>query len=68
MFPYGGLEEVKHQQQSAGEIAVKAGDDPVGWYFRYAELDKVVFVNNYLLSTNLYPSVNSEQLSVQRRR
>jgi hypothetical protein len=26
-------------------------------------LDKVIFVNNYLLSTNLYPSISSEQIS-----
>jgi hypothetical protein len=26
-------------------------------------LDKVAYVNNYLLSTNLYPSVNNDQLS-----
>ncbi len=60
---YGGLEEVKHLNSPLAEVVVKAVMKPVGWYFRYSELDKVVFVNNYLLSTNLYPSVNSEQLS-----
>lgn len=61
---YGGLEEVKHLNSPLAEVVVKAVMKPVGWYFRYSELDKVVFVNNYLLSTNLYPVVNSEQLSV----
>jgi len=60
---YGGLEEVKHLNSLLAEVVVKAMMKPVGWYFRYSELDKVVFVNNYLLSTNLYPSVNSDQLS-----
>ena len=60
---YGGLEEVKHLNSPLAEVVVKAMMKPVGWYFRYSELDKVVFVNNYLLSTNLYPSVNSDQLS-----
>ncbi len=60
---YGGLEEVKHLNSPLAEVMVKAVMKPVGWYFRYSELDKVVFVNNYLLSTNLYPSVNSDQLS-----
>ncbi|MBI3153759.1 MAG: GNAT family N-acetyltransferase [Chloroflexi bacterium] len=60
---YGGFEEVKHLNNPLAEIVVKLIMNPVAWYFRYAELDKVVFVNNYLLSTNLYPSVNSDQLS-----
>jgi hypothetical protein len=61
---YGGLEEVKHLDNPLAEAMVKVLMKPVAWYFRQAELDKVVFVNNYLLSTNLYPSVNSNQLSV----
>lgn len=60
---YGAFEEVKHLNNKFAEIAVKFVMTPVSWYFRFAELDKVVFVNNYLLSTNLYPSINSDQLS-----
>ncbi|MFM8875819.1 MAG: GNAT family N-acetyltransferase [Anaerolineae bacterium] len=60
---YGAFEEVKHLNNRLAEIVVKLVMTPVSWYFRYAELDKVVFVNNYLLSTNLYPSVNSDQLT-----
>jgi hypothetical protein len=60
---YGGLEEVKHLNNPLAETVVKAIMKPIAGYFRYAELDKVVFVNNYLVSTNLYPSVNSDQLS-----
>jgi hypothetical protein len=60
---YGGYEEVKHLNNPPVEALIKFLMGPIAWYFRKAELDKVVYVNNYLLSTNLYPSVNSEQLS-----
>ena len=60
---YGGFEEVKHLNNPPVEALIKFIMNPVAWYFRRAELDKVVYVNNYLLSTNLYPSVNSGQLS-----
>ncbi len=60
---YGGFEEVKHLNNPPVEALIKLIMNPVAWYFRRAELDRVVFVNNYLLSTNLYPSVNSGQLS-----
>ncbi|MDP1548513.1 MAG: GNAT family N-acetyltransferase [Anaerolineales bacterium] len=61
---YGAFEEVKRLNNPLAEVAVKLIMTPVSWYFRHAELDKVVFVNNYLLSTNLYPAVKSEHLSV----
>jgi hypothetical protein len=60
---YGGYEEVKHLNNPPVEALVKLLMRPVAWYFRNAELDKVAYVNNYLLSTNLYPSVNRNQLS-----
>lgn len=60
---YGGYEEVKHLNNPPVEALIKWLMRPVAWYFRKADLDKVAYVNNYLLSTNLYPSVNSGQLS-----
>ena len=60
---YGGYEEVKHLNNPPVEALIKLLLFPVAWYFRKADLDKVAYVNNYLLSTNLYPSVNSDQLS-----
>ncbi len=60
---YGGYEEVKHLNNPPVEMLIKLLMRPIAWYFRNADLDKVVYVNNYLLSTNLYPSVNSGQLS-----
>jgi hypothetical protein len=60
---YGGFEEVKHLENPPLEALIKWIMNPVAWYFKRTELDKVVFVNNYLLSTNLYPSVGSDQIS-----
>jgi len=60
---YGAFEEVKHLNNPLAEAAVRLVMNPVALFFRYAELDKVVFVNNYLLSTNLYPSISSGQIS-----
>ena len=59
---YGGYEEVKHLNNPPVEALIKLLMRPVAWYFRQAELDKVVYVNNYLLSTNLYPSAGEDQL------
>jgi hypothetical protein len=60
---YGGYEEVKHLNNPFAKSLIQLLMGPIAWYFRKANLDKVVYVNNYLLSTNLYPSVNSDQLS-----
>lgn len=60
---YGAYEEVRHLNNRLVELAVRLVMTPVSLFFHYAELDRVVFVNNYLLSTNLYPSVSREQLS-----
>jgi len=59
---YGGFEEVKHLNNPPVEALIKLIMRPAAWYFRSTELDKVVYVNNYLLSTNLYPSIDVDQL------
>ncbi|MBI5354599.1 MAG: GNAT family N-acetyltransferase [Chloroflexi bacterium] len=60
---YGGFEEVKRLKNPPIEVLIKMILIPLAWYLRRAELNKVVYVNNWLFSTNLYPSVNSDQLS-----
>lgn len=55
---YGGYEEVKRLENPAGEALIRAALHPVAWYFRRAQLDRVVYVNNWLLSTNLYPALD----------
>jgi hypothetical protein len=59
---YGGFEEVKHLGNPPVEAIVKLIMHPAAWFFRFTELDKVVYVNNYLLSTNLYPSLTASQV------
>lgn len=60
---YGGLEEVKHLNNPPLEILIRLIMRPVARYFKSADLDKVVYVNNYLLSTNLYPSISNDQIT-----
>jgi len=60
---YGGYEEVKHLNDPQAEALIKMLLRPLACFFRFAEFDKVAYINNYLLSTNLYPQVNSDQLS-----
>ncbi len=61
---YGGFEEVRHLNKPLLEALIKSIMHPVAWLFRFTELDKVALVNNYLLSTNLYPSITATQLQV----
>ena len=46
---YGGYEEVKHLNNPLLETLVKFLMRPVAWYFKTSDLDKVVYINNYLL-------------------
>jgi len=60
---YGGYEEIKLIGNPFVEALIGSLLGPLSWFFRRAEFDRVAYVNNYMLSTNLYPSVNSDQLS-----
>jgi hypothetical protein len=59
---YGGLEEVKHLNNPPLEALVKLIMQPAARYFLHSQLDKVAYVNNYLLSTNLYPTITADQV------
>jgi hypothetical protein len=54
---YGGFEEVERLNNPIAEAALKAILTPIAAYFRRSDFDRVVYVNNWLLSTNLYPAV-----------
>ena len=61
---YGSFEEVHRQNNRWIETFLKLLVLPLAGYFRLAEFDRVVLVNNWLLSTNLYPSLSEEKLGI----
>ncbi len=61
---YGGFEEVERLNNPLAEFSIKLILRPLAWYFRRSDFDRVVYVNNWLLSTNLYPSITATQLEV----
>jgi hypothetical protein len=61
---YGGYEEVRHLENPPVEALIKLALHPVADWLRRRDFDRVVFVNNWLLSTNLYPSITATQLEV----
>ena len=61
---YGGYEEVRHLNKPFVERLVKLILQPVASFFRHNDFDRVAFVNNWLLSTNLYPAMTETQIEV----
>ncbi|MEP7357263.1 MAG: GNAT family N-acetyltransferase [Anaerolineales bacterium] len=55
-------EEFRHLRNPPVERLLRLLFGPLGGYLRAAQLDRVVYVNNWLLSTNLYPALNAEQV------
>jgi len=60
---YGGYEEVQRLKNPPLEWLIKLLLHPLAWYFRQSSFDRVVYVNNWLLSTNLYPKLTPEQIN-----
>lgn len=52
-----GQEEFRTLGNPAAEALLRALFRPLGAWFRRAAFDRVAFVNNWLLSTNLYPAL-----------
>jgi hypothetical protein len=61
---YGGYEEVRNLNKPFVERLVKLILQPVAANFRNNDFDRVAFVNNWLLSTNLYPAMTETQIEV----
>jgi hypothetical protein len=59
---YGALDEVKRLNNPPVEELIKLVMRPIAWYLRQSEFDKVAYVNNWLVSTNLYPPIEADQL------
>jgi len=60
---YGGYEEVQRLNNPPVEKAIRLLLIPMGAYFKHSHFDEVVFINNWLLSTNLYPSLNKDTIT-----
>jgi hypothetical protein len=59
---YGGFEEVERLNNPIAEAVIKGMLWLIAWWFRQSDFDRVVYVNNWLLSTNLYPSMPPTQI------
>jgi hypothetical protein len=62
-----GQEEFAALRNPPLEAALRLAFRPLAWYFRRAELDRVVYANNWLLSTNLYSALRAEQVTAALR-
>jgi hypothetical protein len=60
---YGGSEEVHRLNNPPLEKVIQLLLLPIGAWFRRSHFDQVVYVNNWLLSTNLYPHLDQTTLS-----
>ena len=58
-----GQEEFRELKNPPVEAALRALFRPIGWYFRRNLFDRVVYVNNWLLSTNLYPALSADVIT-----
>ena len=59
---YGGYEETKHIGHPFAGRLIRAALQPVDFLFQKTDFDKVVLVNNWLLSTNLYAALSQKQV------
>jgi hypothetical protein len=55
------VQEFSNLKNPPVEAALRLLFRPLGGYFRRSTLDRVAYVNNWLLSTNLYPAGVAEQ-------
>lgn len=62
-FAYG-LEELDKLESPVLERLLKGALAPLCWGYRRSRFDEALYVNNWLLSTNLYPALAREQIHV----
>jgi hypothetical protein len=59
---YGGYEEVHRLKNPPVEALIKLALHPLAGYLRRSGFDRVAYINNWLLSTNLYPVLTPDQI------
>jgi hypothetical protein len=64
---YGGFEEVERLNNSVAEAAIRGVLTPIAWWFRRSDFDRVAYVNNWLLATNLYPAMEATEIEEMAR-
>ena len=63
-----GIEELAELEQPALESILTVLLRLIGQLCRFGELDQTVLINNWYLSTNLYPQLNPDQIERLHRR
>lgn len=61
-FAYGG-EELRRIESAWLRAACRAALTPLQGAYRWTHFDEAVYVNNWLLSTNLYPALSPDSLA-----
>lgn len=56
------IEELRELKNPLVEAVLKVPISILGWCLKRSKVNKVVCVNNWMLSTNLYPEINKTQL------
>jgi hypothetical protein len=56
------FEEVERLNNRAAQRLIRLLMRPLAAFFRQRELDRLVYANNWLLSTNLYPALEPQQM------
>jgi len=60
-IPYS-LEEIRHISNSALRFVLRCIVRGVGVFLRHAKINETVMVNNWLVSTNLYPDLSQSEI------
>lgn len=61
-----GSQQLFNEYNILLSLGLKGGLEAFGKMLRWGEINKIVFVNNWLISTNLYPNLTRDQIELIR--